>query len=725
MARGLNEDQVLEALKAQAVAARTYAIARVLGAIWNPHAGAGADVCTTTCCQVWSDKSHWLSDKAVQQTRNVVITYNGEIIQAFYFAHCDGKTRTPRTAHPNPWLEDLPYLLSVECICGQDSMHGHGVGMCQWGAVAMAKHGYRYEDILRHYYTGVEVVLAGDNGEVVTIPVIGAPPEKQWSRTFGGADWDRGFSVQQTTDGGFIVTGWTESFGAGWSDLWLIKTDPEGSKQWSRTFGGADDDWGRSVQQTTDGGFIVTGRTRSFGAGEFDLWLIKTDPAGIKQWSRTFGGADWDWGFSVQQTDDGGFIVTGETRSFGAGGGDLWLIKVATEEPPIPVPHEPASAIVVGYNVLPRDVAVGEEVTIGFTFTNTGNVAHTFGAGATLRSPDGRRIDFLKPVTVNPGEEGSAQWTHTIDVAGRWDVVFGVWEESTHPLESLIVETGWVDQYIIAIEAQERDYGLLWSFDTGKDVSSVSLSSDGAYIVAGSGREVILLNRKGKLLWSFQTAFPVTDVSISADASYIVVGTLRGGVIDDGWFYLLNREGELLGDFETTGISSVSISPCGSYWAITYQHGLGWWDRVTFFCRVEGSWLWVYTVGQSGTGAVSISADGKHIAVGSGAGAGDECEIRLYNKRGELLWRHEIPGRFLGREHSVSISADGRYIVAGDERGEEVLLLDYKGEIVWRYRTGIIEGVSISGDGSYVLAGSRNEIYLFSRDGEVLWNHPK
>ncbi|MCL0048362.1 PKD domain-containing protein, partial [Dehalococcoidia bacterium] len=126
----------------------------------------------------------------------------------------------------------------------------------------------------------------------------------------------------------------------------------------------------------------------------------------------------------------------------------------APEQPPIPIPPEPPSAIVVGHRVLPRDVAVGEEVTIGFTFTNTGNVAHTFGAGATLRSPDGRRIDFLKPVTVNPGEEGSAQWTHTIDVAGRWDVVFGVWEESTHPLENLIVETGWVDEYITAIENQ-------------------------------------------------------------------------------------------------------------------------------------------------------------------------------------------------------------------------------------------------------------------------------
>ncbi|MCL0069783.1 PKD domain-containing protein [Dehalococcoidia bacterium] len=557
--------------------------------------------------------------------------------------------------------------------------------------------------------------------------ITGAPPEKEWSQIFGGAHLDWGSSVHQTADGGFIVTGVTWSFGAGVSDLWLIKTDSEGDKEWSRTFGGAEEDWGFSVQQTDDGGFIVTGRTMSFGAGVSDLWLIKTDSAGNEQWSRTFGGAEEDWGRSVQQTDDGGFIVTGVTRSFGAGRSDLWLIKVAPEQPPIPIPPEPPSAIVVGHRVLPRDVAVGEEVTIGFTFTNTGNVAHTFGAGATLRrdGDDTTRIKFLTPVTLAPGESETVEWTHTIDTPGKWEVVFGVWQESTHPLESLIVETGWVDQYIIAIEAQERDYGLLWSFDTGKDVSSVSLSSDGAYIVAGSGREVILLNRKGKLLWSFQTAFPVTDVSISADASYIVVGTLRGGVIDDGWFYLLNREGELLGDFETTGISSVSISPCGSYWAITYQHGLGWWDRVTFFCRVEGSWLWVYTVGQSGTGAVSISADGKHIAVGSGAGAGDECEIRLYNKRGELLWRHEIPGRFLGREHSVSISADGRYIVAGDERGEEVLLLDYKGEIVWRYRTGIIEGVSISGDGSYVLAGSRNEIYLFSRDGEVLWNHPK
>jgi hypothetical protein len=151
-----------------------------------------------------------------------------------------------------------------------------------------------------------------------------------WTKTYGGEFYDAGRSVQQTKDGGYIICGEIDSDGADDRDIWLIKTNALGDTLWTKTMGGESSDWGESVQQTTDGGYIITGETSSYGSGENDVWLIKTDQSGDTLWTKTFGGESWDKGNSVQQTDDGGYIITGSTESFGVGG-DVWLIKLAAD----------------------------------------------------------------------------------------------------------------------------------------------------------------------------------------------------------------------------------------------------------------------------------------------------------------------------------------------------------------------------------------------------------
>ena len=166
---------------------------------------------------------------------------------------------------------------------------------------------------------------------IVTIGflIFTAPAEAviTFERTYGGISEDGGFSVQETQDGGYIIAGMTRSFGTGGSDVWLIKTDAAGDTVWTNTYGGIHTDWGFSVQETQDGGYIIAGSTWSFGAGLSDVYLIKTDSLGNTVWTNTYGGTDYDWGRSVQETQDGGYIIAGMTGSFGAGYGDVYLIK--------------------------------------------------------------------------------------------------------------------------------------------------------------------------------------------------------------------------------------------------------------------------------------------------------------------------------------------------------------------------------------------------------------
>ncbi|MCK4307994.1 T9SS type A sorting domain-containing protein, partial [candidate division WOR-3 bacterium] len=150
-----------------------------------------------------------------------------------------------------------------------------------------------------------------------------------WTKTYGGTHDDVGYSVQECAGGGFIIAGETRSFGAGEYDVYLIRTDENGDTLWTKTYGGTSRDRGYSVEECASGGFIITGYTYSFGAGNCDVYLIRTDTDGDTLWTGIYGGTDYDWGCSVQECANGGFIIAGQTESFGAGYSAVWLIRIS------------------------------------------------------------------------------------------------------------------------------------------------------------------------------------------------------------------------------------------------------------------------------------------------------------------------------------------------------------------------------------------------------------
>jgi hypothetical protein len=176
-------------------------------------------------------------------------------------------------------------------------------------------------------------VLVGDsnsldgNGYTAWIMALDSSGNTQWKQTFTGLGNSQFYSVAPTNDGGYVVTGTTSSSVDDLKDAWLVKTDQQGNMQWSQTYGGEGDNKAFSVIQTSDGGYVFTGYMDSAGQGNDYFWLVKTDSQGNQQWNQTYGGDGTDQAYSVIQTADCGFAVAGQTNSMGAGGNDAWLVK--------------------------------------------------------------------------------------------------------------------------------------------------------------------------------------------------------------------------------------------------------------------------------------------------------------------------------------------------------------------------------------------------------------
>jgi hypothetical protein len=171
-------------------------------------------------------------------------------------------------------------------------------------------------------------IVAGMMKGEVWVLKLNSVGETQWQKTYGNSCVDANFSIQQTQEGGYIMASVSLTFGAGYTDIWIVKLDPNGAIEWQKTYGGSGFDLAHSIQQTQDGGYVVAGWTGSFGAGDKDAWVLKLDANGEIEWQKTYGGSGFDLAHSIQQTQDGGYVVAGWTETFGAGDTDMWVLKL-------------------------------------------------------------------------------------------------------------------------------------------------------------------------------------------------------------------------------------------------------------------------------------------------------------------------------------------------------------------------------------------------------------
>lgn len=171
-------------------------------------------------------------------------------------------------------------------------------------------------------------IITGSKNKDVYLVKLNLKGDIQWEKTYGGDQIDYGAYIQETLDGGYIITGSTSSFGAKWGDVFLIKTDSNGNKEWEKTFGRSGEDFGSYVQQTADGGYMIVGTLEPGGEGTLvrALWLIKTDNDGNCEWDKSFGYNGLFRGWSGLQTDDGGYILAGDTSDDRKW--DIYTVKV-------------------------------------------------------------------------------------------------------------------------------------------------------------------------------------------------------------------------------------------------------------------------------------------------------------------------------------------------------------------------------------------------------------
>jgi hypothetical protein len=313
---------------------------------------------------------------------------------------------------------------------------------------------------------GYTISFGAGSGDVYVVK-LDANGNLQWTKTIGGKDWDEGHSLIQTSDGGYAIAGSTKSFGSGGYDVYVVKLDANGNLQWTKTIGGHETEKGYSLIQTSDGGYAIAGVTSSFGAGLGDVYLVKLDAKGNLQWTKTIGGLNGEIGFSLIQTSNGGYAIAGYTESFGAGKVDVYVVKLDANGNLQWTKTIGGPAIEAGNSLI--QTSDGGYAIAGFT--------ESFGAG---------KVDVY---VVKLDANGNLQWTKTI--GGKdWDEGHSLIQTSDggYAIAGYTISfgAGEKDVYVVKLDANGN---LQWTKTIGgpesEEGNSLIQTSDGSYAIAG------------------------------------------------------------------------------------------------------------------------------------------------------------------------------------------------------------------------------------------------
>jgi pimeloyl-ACP methyl ester carboxylesterase len=373
-----------------------------------------------------------------------------------------------------------------------------------------------------------DITAIDTQGHIATAPLTVTGGSSVWDKTYGGTGGENGMGeTLQTSDGGYVILGNTSSFGAGSSDFWLIKTDSDGNMQWNKTYGGALDDSGLGMCSTSDGGYALCGSTRSFGAGGVDFWLIKTGADGRAYWAKTYGGIGNDAAQGVVQTPDGGYALAGVTDSFGAGHGDVWLVKTDASGN---MQWSKTYGGAADENCYYLVQAIGGGYAIA-GFTNSS------GAGA---------FDMW---LVKTDSNGNMQWNKTYGGAND-DRAFTLLQASDggYALGGYTMSFGSYKAYLVKTDASGN---MLWNKTYSTSAIDVGIyviqTADGGYAIAGwnymNGQDFILIktDANGNMQWN--KSFGGTKVENcysllqASDGGYVLTGNTNstGAGGDDIW----------------------------------------------------------------------------------------------------------------------------------------------------------------------------------------------